>query len=99
MEVLDTVVDPSVDEPDTARLADVIFEEFKFVVDALVRVALDVVKFVLEIFVEDKLVEVELVIVPFVVFIDGRDKLVIERLVIVADVSVAFPPEILAVVM
>lgn len=95
---LDTVVEPSVDDPDTERLVDVMFEEFRFVVDALVSVALDVVKFVLEIFVEDKLVVVEFVIVPLVVLIDGRDRFVIERLVIVAEVSVAFPPAIFAVV-
>lgn len=50
-------------------------------------------------FVADKFVEVELVIVPFVTFIAGRERLVSERLVMVADVNVAFPPAMLAVVM
>jgi hypothetical protein len=44
-------------------------------------------------------VEVELVIVPLFTLIDGRDKLVTERLVMVAEVSVAFPPAMLAVAM
>ena len=46
-----------------------------------------------------KLVEVEFVIVPFATLIAGRERFVNERLVIVAEVSVAFPPAMLAVVM
>jgi hypothetical protein len=73
------------------------FEEFRFVVVALVNVALDEVRLVFEIFVADRLVDVELVIVPLATSIAGKDKLVIERFVIVADVRVAFVPTRLVV--
>ncbi len=46
-----------------------------------------------------RLVDVELVIVPFATLIEGSVRFVNERLVIVADVRVAFPPAMLAVVM
>jgi uncharacterized membrane protein len=38
------------------------------------------------------------VIVPFATLIDGRERLVRDRFVIVAEVRVAFPPAMLAVV-
>ena len=58
-------------------------------------VELTVVKFA---FVADRLVVVEFVIVPFATLIEGSVKFVTERFVTVADVRVAFPPEILAFV-
>jgi hypothetical protein len=71
IEVLEIVVEPRVDEPDTIRLDDEMFEEFRFVVVALVIVAfvkftplrLSVPTFKLEI-VAEAMVVVESVVVP-----------------------------------
>lgn len=89
IEVLEIVVDPKVDDPDTERLDVVMFEELKFVVDALISVALDVVKLVLEILVADRLVDVELVIVPLVELMLVSEIFPADKFVTVALVSVA----------
>jgi hypothetical protein len=71
----------------------------RFVEVELVIVPLEDKRFVFVRFVIEELVDVELVIVPFVELIEVSEMFPAERLVIVADVSVAFPPAMLAVVM
>ena len=65
----------------------------------LVIVPLEDERLVLEILVAERLVEVEFVIVPLVELIEESEMFPAERLVMVAEVSVAFPPPIFAVVM
>jgi hypothetical protein len=75
------------------------FVEVEFVIVELFAVKLLPVKLVFVRFVIEELVEVEFVIVPFVELIDESEIFPADRFVIVAEVRVAFPPEILAVVM
>ncbi len=73
--------------------------DVEFVIVELFAVNSPPVKLLFEIFVAERLVEVVFVIVPFATLIEGSERFVIERLVIVAEVRVALPPEMLAVVM